>query len=141
MKLIPRGTASKTEIIKFQEALGFEPGSDYLKFLEDNNGWLIEDGFIDVKDLSQTIKLDILFGIGLKVETSNLIFWQNEMKDDLPAESVIIGSDPGGGLLLLVKNQGVFYWDHSWFFEQSNEEANTYFIAKTFTEFISKIHS
>ncbi|MFD2388034.1 hypothetical protein [Enterococcus rivorum] len=34
------------------------------------------------------------------------------------------------------ENEGVYYWDDSYHFENSDDEMNTYWIANTFTEFI-----
>lgn len=54
--------------------------------------------------------------------------------------SLIIGDDPGSGLIVLItdtENHGVYYWDRSFYFPESSEEENTYKIAGSFKEFIN----
>lgn len=134
-----RGTIDKLELNKVQDTIGFELDQDYYLFLEKNNGGTCENCAVWVEGLTQYISLDGLFGNNLPVETSNLLFWIKEYGDEIPPESILIADDPGGGLFLLVKNAGVYYWDHSWFFEQSSEEENIYFVASSFTEFMNKL--
>jgi hypothetical protein len=56
--------------------------------------------------------------------------------------SILIGSDEGEGLIMLVcdgENDGIWYYDHSYFFEQSTDDTNTYFICNTFSDFIKQL--
>lgn len=139
MNIISRGTIHDMEISKLQDVIGFSLDADYCSFLERNNGGICVNGSIQITGISQDVSVDNLFGINLPVETSNLLFWVKEYGDEIPPESIVIGSDPGGGLFLLVKGEGVYYWDHAWFFEQSNEDENTYYIASSFTGFLNTI--
>ena len=66
-----------------------------------------------------------------------------EFSEDFPEKSLVIGRDPGGAMLLLVTtdvgdfSKGIYFYDHSHFFEGSNSDCNTYFVCDTFTEFIT----
>ncbi|MFC2422978.1 MAG: hypothetical protein ACFNPZ_02905, partial [Fusobacterium polymorphum] len=50
--------------------------------------------------------------------------------------------DPIGMLLLVTEDvgdfsKGIYFYDHSHFFEASNSDCNTYFVCDTFSEFIT----
>ena len=60
--------------------------------------------------------------------------------DEIPQNSVIIGHECYGSYLVLEcdgENAGVWFWDDCWEYEATNEKKNTYFVAKSFTEFIN----
>jgi len=92
--------------------------------------------YVSKKDLDEYILLELFSDIEECMED------YQEFKDDIPDKSLIIGSDFGGGMILLVTvenddfSKGIYYYDHSHFFEASNSENNTYFICDTFNEFI-----
>ena len=57
---------------------------------------------------------------------------------------MLIGEDAGGGFVLLVcggENEGVYYYDHAYSFELSNDKKNTYLIAKTFDDFMEVLRT
>ena len=134
IKAISKGDYSKT--FSFQEFLGFKLPNDYFNFLVDNDGATIDDGYFYVKDLDEYILLELFSDIEECMQD------YQEFKDDIPDKSLIIGSDFGGGMILLVTvenddfSKGIYFYDHSHFFEASNSENNTYFICDTFNEFI-----
>ena len=39
------------------------------------------------------------------------------------------------------ENDGIWYYDHSYFFKQSSDELNTYFICETFAEFMQMLEN
>jgi hypothetical protein len=83
--------------------------------------------------------MGVLYGVNMENEALDLIYENKEYSDDIPEKSLLIGSDPGGGWILLIfdgENDGIWYYDHSYFFEQSTDELNTYLICNTFTEFL-----
>lgn len=91
-----------------------------------------------MKELNEEIPLDVLYGIELD-RSCNLASWHNEFEEDMLPKSLIIGDDPGSGFIVLItdlEHYGVYYWDHAFYFEQSNEEENTYKIADSFSLFI-----
>src|SRR4051812_11883104 len=119
-------SATEKEINNLEEFLGFSLPKDYKRFLREYNGGTskIRYSKFFVKELNQEIPLDVLYGIGVN-KTFNLEKCHEEFEEDLLPESLIIGDDPGSGLIVLItddKNYGVYYWDHSFYFSQSTEE-------------------
>ena len=137
MKIKAINKGSEAKALAFQEFLGFKLPNDYFNFLVDNDGATIDDGYFYVKDLDEYILLELFSDIEECMED------YQEFKDDIPDKSLIIGSDFGGGMILLVTvenddfSKGIYYYDHSHFFEASNSDCNTYFVCYTFTEFIT----
>jgi len=124
------GYTTKEKIKNFEENIGFILPEDYKKKYS---------GFF-LKDLNEFIILDVL--CGFEIEELDLYEWNDEYKEDLLEKSIIIGHDPGNGFLILINDsdkQGVYYWDHSYYFDQSNEENNLYKIADSFQEFLKKL--
>jgi len=80
---------------------------------------------------------DLFYDIEECIET------YEEFSEDFPPKSLVIGEDPGGAMLLLVTtdvgdfSKGIYFYDHSHFFEASNSNCNTYFVCDTFSEFIT----
>lgn len=134
------GKASPEMIKEFEQHIGFSLPEDYKQFLSEYNGGTAKVRYSTfvVKDIDQIIPLDVLFGLGV-IEELDLQYWNDEYRDDLLPNSIIIGHDPGSGMIVLINDpeiQGVYYWDHSFYFEESNEEENTYKIADSFRSFI-----
>lgn len=97
-----------------------------------------------VEDLGEFILMDTLYGVKTKSRSQDIIFKNREYIDDIPSESILIGRDLGGGWLLLIhdkENDGIWYYDHSYFFKQSSDELNTYFICETFAEFMQMLEN
>lgn len=142
MKINSFKTGVGQSVDEWEEKLNIILPIDYKNFLTQYNGAKIEEGYFFVKGLNKSIMLDILFGSGLDKQSLNLEFWYEEFSEDIPENSLLIGSDPGGGFILLIndgKENGIYYYDHSYFFEESSDELNTYFIADNFTEFFNEL--
>ena len=135
------GKAIKTSIDNFQNHIGFKLPDDYITFLMEHNGGIFIETRLLVPLLGEVL-LHILYGIVIDSDF-DLKSWNDEYKDDLLPNSIIIGHDySGAGFIVLIagsENEGIYYWDHTFTFEQSNEEHNTYFIADSFQEFIDKL--
>jgi len=132
------GNISDEMINKFEQHIGFALPEDYKKFLLEYNGGTSQKRYSTffVKVLDQEIPLDVLFG--LNAGKLDLQKWNDEYMEDMFEKSLIIGDDPGGGLIVLINNsdmKGVYYWDDSFNFEQSSEEQNIYKIADSFRDF------
>ncbi|NMD72233.1 SMI1/KNR4 family protein [Bacillus sp. DNRA2] len=141
MNLDAFGKASEELLIELEEFIGFPLPDDYKKFLSEYNGGTSKVRYSKffVNELNQEIPLDVLYGIGVN-STFDLSVCFEEFEEDLLPNSLIIGDDPGAGLIVLVtdvENYGVYYWDHSFYFPQSSEEENTYKIADSFKDFIN----
>ena len=110
---------------------------DYFNFLAQNDGAIIDEAYFYVKDIEEYIMFDLFYDIEECIEA------YEEFCDDFPEKSLVIGRDPGGAMLLLVTtdvgdfSKGIYFYDHSHFFEASNSDCNTYFVCDTFSEFIT----
>jgi len=137
------GQAQESDLEAFEQKLGFPLPTDYRTFLENHNGGRVNSQTFFVEDLGESVLLRAFFGIKNPVETLNLDFWLNEYKDEIQETALIIGKEPGGGLILYITagdEKGVYFWDHGHFFSESSEDdGNTYFLANTFTEFCDSL--
>ena len=137
MKIKAINKGSEAKALAFQEFLGFILPDDYFNFLAQNDGAIIDEAYFYVKDIEEYIMFDLFYDI------EKCIKIYKEFSDDFPDKSLVIGRDPGGGMLLLVTedvgdfSKGIYFYDHSHFFEASNSDCNTYFVCDTFTEFIT----
>lgn len=131
----PNGKNSDENVATFEREIKFTLPSDYRVFLRDTNGGVLQGALI------RTIKpgdllIDCMFGLDHKREF-NLRFWLNEFGSELPEKSLIIGSDAGGGFLLMCTaegTEGIYYYDHSYLFSNSSDSENTYLIYSSFSE-------
>ena len=137
MKIEAINKGSEAKALAFQEFLGFTLPDDYFNFLGENDGATIDEAYFYVKDIEEYIMFELFYDIKECMED------YQEFKDDIPDKSLVIGADPGGAMLLLVTtdvgdfSKGIYFYDHSHFFEASNSDCNTYFVCDTFSEFIS----
>ena len=135
IKAINKGSEAKT--LAFQEFLGFTLPDDYFNFLAQNDGATIDEAYFYVKDIEEYIMFELFYDIEECIET------YEEFHENFPDKSLVIGADPGGAILLLVTtdvgnfSKGIYFYDHSHFFEASNSDCNTYFVCDTFSEFIT----
>ncbi len=133
------GKGNINNIKKIEKELHITLPEDYKNFLVKYNGAAIDNAYFDVDDLNQQIMMGVFLGVDLMENANSIININKEFKDDILENSLLIGDDPGNGLILLIfdgENDGVWYYDHTYFFEQSTDELNTYFICDTFSEFI-----
>ena len=137
MKIEAINKGNEAKALAFQEFLGFTLPDDYFNFLVQNDGAIIDEAYFYVQDREEYIMFDLFYDI------EKCIKIYEEFSDDFPDKSLVIGRDPGGGMLLLVTTEvgdfskGIHFYDHSHFFEASNSDCNTYFICDTFSEFIT----
>ena len=137
---VPTGKSSEESISAFEREIQFRLPDDYRAFLRDTNGGVCQHALIRPQRPGELL-IDCLFGLGVKDEM-DLRFWYNEMKGDVPEKSLIIGSDAGGGFLLLsieTNLEGIYYYDHSYSFPTSTDNENTYLIYPSFSELFSQI--
>jgi hypothetical protein len=144
MEIISLGKGNSKIAEELEKKLNITLPIDYKNFLDSQNGAKIIDGHFFVKGLDQEIAMNLLYGNDLEKRAFNLEFWHQEFGDDIPDGGLLIGTDPGGGFILLIndgKENGIYYYDHSYFFKESSDEHNTYFIAETFTMFMEMLKS
>jgi cell wall assembly regulator SMI1 len=129
--------ASESQINKIELRLQHTLPDDYRKFLESSNGGIPSRRRFRIPDCNAEALVDVLLGVD---GPNDLVAWIEELSDDLPTSFIPIGFDPGGNAILLDASTGeVFYWDSARHFETSNDEQNTFAIARSFTEFLEKL--
>lgn len=141
--LVSWGKNEEAAISQLEKQLGFTLPADYRNFLLNNNGGRVDDEVFFVEGLGQDVMMDVFYGITHRNRALTLSYWLKEYSDELQENTLIIGTDPGGGMLTCIttgEDKGIYYWDHSHFFETSTEEdGNTYFVADSFADFSSKL--
>jgi len=138
------GKAFEEIINQFERQIDFSLPEDYKYFLRKCNGGTpkIRYSTFMIAELNEEIPLQVLYGLAFDNSELDLQTWRNEYEDDLESNSLIIGHDFGSGLIVLINSpekKGVYYWDHTFNFEQSTEEKNTYKIADSFQAFVDKL--
>lgn len=96
--------------------------------------------FID--DLNEEVILGTMLGIS-ENKNFSLMDWNSEYQMELPYDSFVFGTECGGGLFVMIvsgEDRGIYFWDHTFIFDQSSVDSNVYFLADNFTNFIEKLY-
>ncbi|MDR0349455.1 MAG: SMI1/KNR4 family protein [Tannerella sp.] len=128
---------------QIEKCLKIKLPDDYKNFLTAYNGAVIEDAYIYVDELKQKMLMGLIYGVDTR-KASDILKINKEFEDDILKNSILIGTDAGEGWILLIcdgENDGIWYYDHSCFFEQSTDDSNTYFICDTFSEFMELLET
>lgn len=135
------GKVKEESIQKIENLFHVVLPEDYTKFLLDFNGGVIlntEPGEVYLKDIAQFINIDVLYGIDTGKSECDIEYWTDKYFDDLLENTIIIGDSLQHGFIVMIcvgENAGVYYYDESYYFEESNDEGNVYWIAENFEEF------
>ena len=135
------GKVKEESIQKIENLFHVVLPEDYTKFLLDSNGGVIlntEPGEVYLKDIAQFINIDVLYGIDTGKSECDIEYWTDKYFDDLLENTIIIGDSLQHGFIVMIcvgENAGVYYYDDSYYFEESNDEGNVYWIAENFEEF------
>lgn len=135
------GKVKEESIQKIENLFHVVLPEDYTKFLLDFNGGVIlntEPGEVYLKDIAQFINIDVLYGIDTGKSECDIEYWTDKYFDDLLENMIIIGDSLQHGFIVMIcvgENAGVYYYDDSYYFEESNDEGNVYWIAENFEEF------
>ena len=135
------GKVKEESIQKIENLFHVVLPEDYTKFLLDFNGGVIlntEPGEVYLKDIAQFINIDVLYGIDTGKSECDIEYWTDKYFDDLLENTIIIGDSLQHGFIVMIcvgENAGVYYYDDSYYFEESNDEGNVYWIAEKFEEF------
>lgn len=135
------GKVKEESIQKIENLFHVVLPEDYTKFLLDFNGGVIlntEPGGVYLKDIAQFINIDVLYGIDTGKSECDIEYWTDKYFDDLLENTIIIGDSLQHGFIVMIcvgENAGVYYYDDSYYFEESNDEGNVYWIAENFEEF------
>ena len=129
------GKVKEESIQKIENLFHVVLPEDYTKFLLDFNGGVIlntEPGEVYLKDIAQFINIDVLYGIDTGKSECDIEYWTDKYFDDLLENTIIIGDSLQHGFIVMIcvgENAGVYYYD------ESNDEGNVYWIAENFEEF------
>lgn len=96
--------------------------------------------FID--DLNEEVILGTMLGIS-ENKNFSLTDWNSEYQMELPYDLFVFGTECGGGLFVMIvsgEDRGIYFWDHTFIFDQSSVDLNVYFLADNFTNFIEKLY-
>ena len=135
------GKVKEESIQKIENLFHVVLPEDYTKFLLDFNGGVIlntEPGEVYLKDIAQFINIDVLYGIDTGKSECDIEYWTDKYFDDLLENTIIFGDSLQHGFIVMIcvgENAGVYYYDDSYYFEESNDEGNVYWIAENFEEF------
>ena len=135
------GKVKEESIQKIENLFHVVLPEDYTKFLLDFNGGVIlntEPGEVYLKDITQFINIDVLYGIDTGKSECDIEYWTDKYFDDLLENTIIIVDSLQHGFIVMIcvgENAGVYYYDDSYYFEESNDEGNVYWIAENFEEF------
>lgn len=141
------GKVKEESIQKIENLFHVVLPEDYTKFLLDFNGGVIlntESGEVYLKDIAQFINIDVLYGIDTGKSECNIEYWTDKYFDDLLENTIIIGDSLQHGFIVMIcvgENAGVYYYDDSYYFEESSDEGNVYWIAENFEEFWKMLKS
>ena len=133
------GPLSEDAIRKLESALGVTLSRNYREFLKETGGGIVkQDGNnkIMVTSIGQTIAVDVFFGYSV-TQNSDILYWNEKYRDEMPDDAVLIGFDIHQGFLFLIADgddAGVYYWDDSYVFEESDDDQNVYLLMKDFSE-------
>ena len=140
MRLTKIDCETVADIAAIESEFNIKLPDDYKAFLSESNGVNVSDGYIYVEALEQHIMMGVLYGVGTPNNSADIMRNNREYRDDVWINSILIGGDVCGGWILLVcdgENDGIWYYDHSYFFENSTDESNTYLIADSFSKFMN----
>ena len=135
------GKVQEESIQKIENLFHVVLPEDYTKFLLDFNGGVIfntEPGEVYLKDIAQFINIDVLYGIDTGKSECDIEYWTDKYFDELLENTIIIGDSLQHGFIVMIcagENAGVYYYDDSYYFEESSDEGNVYWIAENFEEF------
>ena len=134
---------AKTDIHSIEQELSVSIPADYKAFLIEHNGIYTEDSIVKIDAIEEETLLNALFSCDNQLNRAlTLEYWNTEYKDDIPEGALLIGDFQDGGFLLLIPDgdyKGVYYYDHAYTFESSDDDGNTYLLADTFDAFINSL--
>ena len=112
-KLDDATDVSESQLQELEKAARCKLPPDYRSFLLSNNGGKPSPSHFNVAQLDDEVIVDIFYGIGVEEEL-DIVFWLEELDDDLPSKFLPIATDPGGAVCLLncgskKKPAGVFF--------------------------------
>ncbi|MEO1219862.1 MAG: SMI1/KNR4 family protein [Pseudomonadota bacterium] len=135
------------EFSSVENSLGLRLPEDFRAFLLAHNGGRPEPGDIDLSDGSDTVPVNIIYGIGGEYHR-NIAMVFEVFKDRIPEGFCPIAADGMGSQFLIgvaTPFEGqVFYWDREGEADDSLGETptmgNMHLVAPSFPEFLSNLY-
>lgn len=138
-KFTPNGKARVEDVETLEEKLRIKLPENYRTFLIETNGGTLSNSILEL-DRPGDLLIDCFFGFN-EEDSLSINYWIENFSDEIPEGSLIIGSDAGGGFLLLCtkEEEGIYYYDHSYSFQSSSDNENTYYVCAKFTDLTLKL--
>ena len=122
---------------------------DYKRFLLQENGGRNTaykyKNLVRISQISEEINIDVMFGVETNIKNADIEQWTSEYRDDLFPNSIIIGDTIQHGFIVFwlsnEENRGIYYYDDTYEFESSTDDVNAYFLANSFSEFLSMVEN
>ena len=149
MKLDRFGFANEEAISILENKFEVVLPEDYKRFLLQENGGRNTaykyKNLVRISQISEEINIDVMFGVETNVKNADIEQWTSEYRDDLFPNSIIIGDTIQHGFIVFwlsnEENRGIYYYDDTYEFESSTDDVNAYFLANSFSEFLSMVEN
>ena len=149
MKLDRFGFANEEAISILENKFEVVLPEDYKRFLLQENGGRNTaykyKNLIRISQISEEINIDVMFGVETNMKNADIEQWTSEYRDDLFPNSIIIGDTIQHGFIVFwlsnEENRGIYYYDDTYEFESSTDDVNAYFLANSFSEFLSMVEN
>lgn len=149
MKLDRFGFANEEAISILENKFEVVLPEDYKRFLLQENGGRNTDykykNLVRISQISEEINIDVMFGVETNIKNADIEQWTSEYRDDLFPNSIIIRDTIQHGFIVFwlsnEENRGIYYYDDTYEFESSTDDVNAYFLANSFSEFLSMVEN
>ena len=149
MKLDRFGFANEEAISILENKFEVVLPEDYKRFLLQENGGRNTaykyKNLVRISQISEEINIDVMFGVETNIKNADIEQWTSEYRDDLFPNSIIIGDTIQHGFIVFwlsnEENRGIYYYDDTYEFESSTDDVNAYFLANSFSEFLSMVEN
>ena len=149
MKLDRFGFANEEAISILENKFEVVLPEDYKRFLLQENGGRNTaykyQNLVRISQISEEINIDVMFGVETNIKNADIEQWTSEYRDDLFPNSIIIGDTIQHGFIVFwlsnEENRGIYYYDDTYEFESSTDDVNAYFLANSFSEFLSMVEN
>ena len=149
MKLDRFGFANEEAISILENKFEVVLPEDYKRFLLQENGGRNTaykyKNLVRISQISEEINIDVMFGVETNIKNADIEQWTSEYRDDLFPNSIIIWDTIQHGFIVFwlsnEENRGIYYYDDTYEFESSTDDVNAYFLANSFSEFLSMVEN
>ena len=149
MKLDRFGFANEEAISILENKFEVVLPEDYKRFLLQENGGRNTaykyKNLVRISQISEEINIDVMLGVETNIKNADIEQWTSEYRDDLFPNSIMIGDTIQHGFIVFwlsnEENRGIYYYDDTYEFESSTDDVNAYFLANSFSEFLSMVEN